>query len=124
MRDNPFIRSDWTINFSCKVECPGGREKIAISPYGEVTGCGMNYVSFGNVRTEPLVKIWKRMGQFYYFKKRSPDCLIGADLEYIEKYLHPLASVQELPVRIDQHPKHPVTFGDLSQTDRQLKKSA
>lgn len=110
MKKNPHIRSDWTINFSMKQECPGGREKVSISPYGEVMGCAMNYVSFGNVRKEPLKTIWKRMQNFEHFKKRSPDCLIGADPDYIEKYIRPLSGMK-VPVSIDEHPNFPGSKG-------------
>lgn len=112
MHDNPAVRSDWTINFSMRQECPGGREKLSISCYGDVTGCGMNYVSFGNIREEPLEKIWRRMGNFPDFKRRSCDCLIGADPDYIERYIKPLAGMP-VPVRIDRHPTHPIPFGQL-----------
>ncbi|HAB52496.1 MAG TPA: hypothetical protein DCE80_10070 [Ignavibacteriales bacterium] len=112
MKANPYIRSDWTINFSMRQECPGGREKISISSYGDVMGCAMNYVSFGNVREEPLEKIWKRMWNFPDFKRKSPDCLIGADLEYIRKYIEPLSNLQ-VPIQIDKHPTNPISFEKL-----------
>ena len=112
MKENAHIRSDWTINLSMKQECPGGREKLSISSYGEVTGCGMNYVSFGNVRDEPLEKIWRRMCNFPDFKRRSRDCLIGANHEYIEKYIKPLSGLN-VPVRIDEHPTNPITIKKL-----------
>lgn len=114
MRDNPFIRSDWTINFSMRQECPGGREKLCISPYGDVMGCGMNYISFGSAREEPLEKIWKRARNFPEFKRRSRNCLIGADRSYIETYIKPL-SAGTVPVRIDRHPKHPITLEKLDE---------
>ncbi|MBI5847139.1 MAG: radical SAM protein [Nitrospirae bacterium] len=116
MRQNPHVRSDWTINFSMRQECPGGREKLSISCYGDVMGCGMNYISFGNVREEPLETIWKRMGNFPAFKKRSPDCLIGADPDYIEKYIKPLSGMT-VPVRVDCHPVNPIPFKDLDIKD-------
>jgi len=112
MKANPAVRSDWTINFSLRQECPGGREKLNVSCYGDVTGCGMNYVSFGNVRQEPLEKIWRRMGNFPDFKRRAPDCLIGADRAYIERYIKPLSGMQ-VPVPIDQHPSSPMSFAEL-----------
>ncbi|MBF0134693.1 MAG: radical SAM protein [Magnetococcales bacterium] len=112
MRANPHIRSDWTINFSLRQECPGGREKVNISPYGDVMGCGMNFISFGNIREEPLEKIWHRMQQFPYFKERSPNCLIGAHPEYIRNYIAPISG-QRVPVQIDQHPSYPISLADL-----------
>ncbi|MBF0314861.1 MAG: radical SAM protein [Oligoflexia bacterium] len=108
MIDHPFIRSDWTINFSMKKECPGGREKVCITPYGEVTGCGMNYISFGNIREESLETIWKRTCQWSQFKKRSEQCLIALDEEYLEEYLLPVAGEETLPLRIEKHPRHPM----------------
>ncbi|MDD2365626.1 MAG: radical SAM protein [Desulfuromonadaceae bacterium] len=112
MKLNTEVRSDWTINFSLSQECPAGREKLNISCYGDVTGCGMNYVSFGNVREEPLENIWRRMGNFPDFKRRSPDCLIGADPDYIERYIKPLAGMT-VPVRIDKHPANPIPLEKL-----------
>ena len=113
MSANPHIRSDWTINLSGRVECPGGREKVAISPYGEVTGCGMNFVSFGNVRQEALEVIWRRMQRFPHFARRSADCLIGADGQYIREYLLPLARCRHLPVRLSEHPAHAMPLEEL-----------
>jgi MoaA/NifB/PqqE/SkfB family radical SAM enzyme len=109
MRAHPIVRSDWTINFSGRQECPGGREKINVSCYGDVMGCGMNYVSFGNVRNEPLETILKRMRKFPDFRRRSRNCLIGADREYIQKYIAPLSGLS-VPVQIDQHPTHPISL--------------
>lgn len=107
MTANPHIRSDWTINFTMKKECPGGREKVCISPYGDVMGCGMNFISHGNVREEPLEKIWRRMGQWGPFKKRSKKCLIAVDQEYLDEYLIPVAGADVLPVPVEKHPVHP-----------------
>ena len=97
MAENPHIRADWTINLS-------GRE---------VTGCGMNFISFGNIREEPLAVIWRRMQKFPPFAARSENCLIGADHEYIDKYLLPLSGHDELPVRIHDHPTSPISFSEL-----------
>ena len=107
MEANPHIRSDWTINFTMKKECPGGREKLCISPYGDVMGCGMNYISHGNVREEPLKAIWARTREWGPFKKRSPKCLIAVDETYLEEYLLPVSGYDTLPLPIEKHPVHP-----------------
>ena len=108
MKENPHIRADWTINFSMKNECPGGREKICISHYGDVMGCGMNFISLGNVLEEPLEVIWERMCSWGPFKKRSDKCLIALDPEYLEEYLLPIAGNDVLPVSVEDHPVHPM----------------
>ncbi len=107
MKENPHVRSDWTINFSLRRECPGGREKICISPYGDVMGCGMNFISHGNVREQALVDIWKRMCAWGPFARRSDKCLIAVDPEYLEEYLLPVAGSEVLPVALSEHPRHP-----------------
>lgn len=110
MNETPFVRSDWTINYSLKKECPGGREKICISPYGDVMGCGMNFISFGNIREEPLESIWKRSCDWPPFKNRPKNCLIAVDKEYLEEYLLPVANNEILPVSIMEHPVHPMNI--------------
>lgn len=111
MTANPHIRSDWTINFSMKRECPGGREKLCISPYGDVMGCGMNYISHGNVREEPLEAIWRRTLEWAPFRQRSKTCLIAVNQEYLDEYLIPVTRFDRLPVPIENHPLHPAPAG-------------
>ena len=112
MKVHPRIRTDWTINLSLRQECPGGREKIGISCYGDVVGCGMNPISFGNIRQEPLARIWSRMQHFPDFARRSRECLIAADRAFIAKYIRPLAGLT-LPVNIDRHPTSPLSRDNL-----------
>jgi MoaA/NifB/PqqE/SkfB family radical SAM enzyme len=38
-----------------------GVKSAYVSCYGDVTPCGFVQVSYGNVRSEPLAAIWKRM---------------------------------------------------------------
>ncbi|MGA1865125.1 MAG: radical SAM/SPASM domain-containing protein [bacterium] len=112
MKSHSRIRCDFTINLSMRQECPGGREKIGVSCYGDVSSCGMNPISFGNIREESLQKIWRRMHNFPDFKKRTRDCLIAVDYEYIDKYVRPLLG-STVPVSIDRHPVNPISFEEL-----------
>lgn len=100
----PQMRFDWSINYSLKNECPGGREKVSIGVYGDVLGCPGNPISFGNVREESLKNIWKRMHNFVPFKKRSPICLISEDINYIKSFVDPIAEFKQHPVDISAHP--------------------
>lgn len=104
MQKSPHVRSDWMINLSMKKECPAGYEKVSISPYGEVQGCAMSFVSHGNVLSDPLEAIWSDMRQFEPYRKRSPVCLIGLDHEFVNAYLLPANSMPVLPVRADKLP--------------------
>ena len=104
MSNNPFMRSDWNINMSLKNECPGGREKVAVSAYGDITTCPMNPVSYGNLRKKSLNDIREKMILSPEIAKRTDKCLIGSDHEYIRDYMAPIANFREYPVFIDDHP--------------------
>lgn len=108
MQANPHIRSDWTINLSLRKGCPAGYEKVSVSPYGDVQGCAMSFISHGNLREEKLEAVWRRMLQWDQYKKRSPVCLIGLDQHYVDEYLLPINGRDVLPVPVEQHPLHPL----------------
>jgi len=52
--------------------CFGGRNWMHITPAGEVYPCACFPQPFGNIRREPLQKIWRRMGSFQF--KGSKTC--------------------------------------------------
>ncbi len=95
---------DWAFSYYLRPRCPSGKEKIAITCYGDVLGCTLNHISFGNIRREPLKKIWQRMGQFSQFRKNCGRCLAAFDRTHIDKYLTPIASFQASPVHYIDHP--------------------
>jgi len=107
MSSSPHIRSDWMINLDLKKGCPAGYEKISFSPYGDVQGCAMLFVSHGNVREERLEDIWKRMREWQPYKKRAKQCLIALDREFIDEYLLPTNDYEVLPIPAASHPVHP-----------------
>ena len=104
MADNSFMRSDWNINMSLKNECPGGREKLGVSAYGDIATCPMNPVSYGNLRKNSLKDIREKMVKSPEIAQRSPNCLIGSDHKYIKEFMEPIANYKEFPVLVDEHP--------------------
>ena len=108
MAANSHVRSDWNINLDMKQGCPAGYEKISLSPYGDVQGCAMLFVSHGNIREEPLEDIWRRMHEWQPFKKRPKQCLIALDRPFIDEYLIPTNSYDVLPIAAEEHPVHPL----------------
>jgi MoaA/NifB/PqqE/SkfB family radical SAM enzyme len=106
------IRFDWNNNFSGIYECPGGREKFSISLYGDIMTCVCNHLSFGNVREEPVKRIWERMRNFSLFRERNDKCLASFDTKYLREYLDPLADSKVLPVSIFTHPTKPAKLID------------
>jgi radical SAM protein with 4Fe4S-binding SPASM domain len=51
------------------VGCSGGMSYFYITPYGEICPCDFYHARFGNVRDEPLYKIWDRMSTNVEFSK-------------------------------------------------------
>jgi len=98
------MRSDWNINMSLKNECPGGREKLGVSAYGDIATCPMNPVSYGNLRKNSLKDIREKMMLSPEIAQRSPNCLIGSDHKYIKDFMAPIANYKEFPVLVDEHP--------------------
>ena len=106
-----FLRFDWSLSYKLKYCCPAGKEKICITSTGDVVGCSMNPISFGNIREEELKTIWKRMNEFPQFKKDFPGCLVAEDIEYINDYMKTIKDYKENPVYFKDHPtaKTPIT---------------
>lgn len=105
IRANPFVRGDFSVNFSGKVGCPAGNERIYISSYGDVLSCALNQISFGNIRKESLEKIWHRITKFPYYKKRNCYCLRTLNNDYIKRYLDPIKLYPSEPISIFEHPE-------------------
>lgn len=102
---NPGLRGDWDTNLTLEVGCPAGYEKLHVSPYGDVTGCSLQPVSFGNVRETPLTEIVAKMRGFRHFEKRAPSCIMALDREFIGDYVdfsmqHPSTPY---PVELNPH---------------------
>ncbi|MBN1653434.1 MAG: radical SAM protein [Deltaproteobacteria bacterium] len=100
---NSHLRADFDTNLNLRIGCPAGFEKIHVTPYGEVTGCSMNPVSFGNVREKPLAEIVDKMRNFYHFAKRSPHCLVAIDRKYINDYMNYASNYESIPYRVEEN---------------------
>ncbi|HNQ22738.1 MAG TPA: radical SAM protein [Phycisphaerae bacterium] len=103
---NPGLRSDYDVNLDLRIGCPAAFEKIHVAPYGDVTGCSMNPVSFGNVRETPLAEIVARMRRFHHFAKRHPSCIVAVDRDFIETYMDYAAGFASLPYPVEANPAY------------------
>jgi MoaA/NifB/PqqE/SkfB family radical SAM enzyme len=99
-----FLRFDWSLSYKLKHQCPAGQEKIGITNIGDVVGCSLNPISFGNIRKEPLKVIWERMNRFSQFAKDFPGCLVAEDRHYIDNYIRPIIDKPANPVFYKDHP--------------------
>jgi MoaA/NifB/PqqE/SkfB family radical SAM enzyme len=103
---NPGLRGDWDTNLSLKIGCPAAYEKVHVGPYGDVTGCAIQPMSFGNVREQPLQEIVEKMRRFHHFAKRHPSCLVALDDEFIEDYLDFSIDQPSTPYPIEWNPRY------------------
>lgn len=99
----PRFTLDWVLSYSLKMRCPAGKEKLAITTFGDVVGCSINPISFGNICDESLRTIWRRMGKFSQYRKNSPVCLSAEDHDFIQNYLKPINNAGEYPVYYKNH---------------------
>lgn len=104
LKQYPRFTLDWVLSYSLTYCCPAGKEKIGITSFGDVVGCSINPLAFGNIMEEPLQSIWERMGRFSQYRKDSPVCLSAEDTDFVETYLRPLKGFAEYPVHYRNHP--------------------
>lgn len=98
------VRADTILNFSGRGGCPGGTERIYITPYGEVMTCPHVQIFYGNVLRESLKVIHTRMANFLPIKKFSKYCKHTFDKKYIADLLVPIRCINKLPISIFDHP--------------------
>ncbi|MBI4879588.1 MAG: radical SAM protein [Planctomycetes bacterium] len=72
-RYEPYVRED-NLFWSGKDRCPAGNTKIYVTNDGDVMTCDRIHGSFGNIHTEPLEPIWRRM--YERFKGMKTFCLL------------------------------------------------
>lgn len=98
------VRHDSSVNFSGKRECPGGKERIHITAYGDVLTCPLVQISYGNCLKEPLKNIYKRMCAMGHLKKYSRICKHAFEENYYRDLLLPIEKEDKRPVLIFNHP--------------------
>jgi len=109
--ENPGLRGDWDTNFTLKIGCPAGYEKIHVSPYGHVTGCAIQPMAFGSLRDERLSDVVERMREFSPYKRRPGHCIATLDAEFIGKYVDPAMDEASTPYPIESNPCYAVDCG-------------
>lgn len=98
------VRHDSSLNFSGRRECPGGKERIHITAYGDVLTCPLVQISYGNVLEEPLKNIYKRMNNISYLRSHSRMCKHAFNETYYKDLLLPIEKEEKRPVSIFNHP--------------------
>ncbi len=108
---NRGLRGDWDTNFTLEVGCPAAYEKLHIGPYGDVTGCALQPMSFGSLREKPLAEVVEQMRSFKHFKKRAPSCIMALDKQFIEDYVDFAVDSVSTPYPIEKNPCYKTDCG-------------
>ncbi|MFC2002708.1 radical SAM/SPASM domain-containing protein [Chloroflexota bacterium] len=109
------MRSDTTYNYFGWNQCPGGREKLYITSYGDVMQCTFVQISFGNVLYEPLKVIYKRFGR-HPLIRRKYICKHTFWPEFREKWVNPIINREDIPVPLIDHPNYRLYKEELELT--------
>jgi MoaA/NifB/PqqE/SkfB family radical SAM enzyme len=87
------FQSNWV-----EVGCGAAKEKLYVSPYGEVMPCPFFQVGFGNVAEEPLADIRRRMIEQPELAGYPRSCLVGEDPGFLDRFrarMRPLGCVKQ-----------------------------
>jgi len=98
---NPYVSLDLQNNYD-GYSCPAGDVCAYVTAYGEVLPCPFIQISYGNLRQEPLDKIYARMSSAPVFKKHAQYCLAGESKKFVKDYLFPIG--EKPPLKVNDHP--------------------
>ncbi len=85
------------------IGCLAAYIQYYVSAYGDVTPCDFTPLSFGNIRTESLKKIWKKMINHPAYKHRSSFCRMQ-NPDFRRLYIDPIPDNVPLPYDIYNFP--------------------
>jgi MoaA/NifB/PqqE/SkfB family radical SAM enzyme len=94
------LRLDFNSNL-LRYGCPAFKEKLYVTPYGEVMGCTFVQISFGNILKTSLKEIRAAGLSFEAFAKYNDSCPAAERKEFIDKYMARIGDAGDLPVPIE-----------------------
>jgi len=86
------------------IGCIAANIQYYASAYGDITPCDFSPLSFGNIRSEPLKKIWKKMVRHPAYNHRSSFCRMQ-NQKFRHFYIDPIPDNATLPYDIDKLPR-------------------
>jgi MoaA/NifB/PqqE/SkfB family radical SAM enzyme len=86
------------------IGCVAGCIQYYISAYGDIAPCDFTPLSFGNMREEPIRKIWKRMVRHPAYRHRSQFCRMQ-NPRFRHFYIDPIPDSATLPYDITKLPR-------------------
>ena len=82
--------------------CLAGRRWMHVTPAGDVTPCSYTPITFGNIREEPLIDIWKKIRSHPAYKKDGLPCMVQ-DKEFREKYIYTIPKDGRIPYPVSNY---------------------
>jgi len=86
------------------IGCLAANIQYYVSAYGEVTPCDFAPLAFGNIREEPLKRIWRKMVAHPAYCHRTNVCRMQ-DKKFRRCYIDPIPDDAVLPYSIDKLPR-------------------
>ena len=80
-----FVTRHLNFNYGKQWGCPGTKEMINMTPYGDVMNCANMHIYMGNVMAEPL-KVARERGLKETPFGRYHDCFLADDPDFMEIY--------------------------------------
>lgn len=77
------LRTDFESNWHIR-GCPAFKEKLYLTPYGDVMPCPFIPISFGNTKNISLSEIRKKALSYKLFRTYHPICLAAEDKNFIK----------------------------------------
>jgi MoaA/NifB/PqqE/SkfB family radical SAM enzyme len=95
---HPHTRLDFAANFA-GFGCPAFKERMYVTPYGDVLGCPFLQISGGSIRKGDSVRaIQARALRLRCFDHYHERCLAGEDAEFLAKYIPMHDGAEGLPL--------------------------
>jgi MoaA/NifB/PqqE/SkfB family radical SAM enzyme len=86
------------------IGCLAANIQFYVSAYGDVAPCDFTPLSFGNIRTESLKKIWKMMINHPAYNHKTQFCRMQ-NLKFRRFYIDPIPDDAMLPYPIEKLPQ-------------------
>ena len=84
LKANPHCRLDLYHNWS-RIGCGAIKEKLYLSPYGDVLPCPFIQVGFGNLKRQTLREVRENAFRVEQFREYWPECLAAEDHRFMEQ---------------------------------------
>jgi len=97
----PHVRTDFETNYF-HWGCGAVKEKLYITPYGDVLPCAFVHVSLGNVFETPIETIRQSAMAIDWFREHNGRCLAATDREFIDEHMARIFESPHEPVSLEE----------------------